>query len=174
MKTNLSPSSRKGEQFLMSRLQHPARAYFFWLVLLLAAGVTTVLVAACGGTASAPPAATAAPTATPTTAPTATSQPTSTTAPSLTPTKVVQVQIVENNGQYSFTPASLTVPKGAQVVWTNKSDAPHTVSSDSNAFGTTSNLMQNQTFMMTFNTAGTYAYHCNIHTYMKGTITVTP
>ncbi len=42
-----------------------------------------------------------------------------------------------------------------------------------NAFSTTSNLTQNQTFMFTFNTAGTFAYHCNIHTYMKATITVT-
>ncbi len=29
------------------------------------------------------------------------------------------------------------------------------------------------TFMFTFTTAGTFAYHCNIHPYMKATITVT-
>ncbi|GHO84986.1 cupredoxin domain-containing protein [Dictyobacter formicarum] len=105
------------------------------------------------------------------TQPTAT--PTSTMAASKTPAKVVQVKIVEKDDKYSFDPASITIPKGAQVVWTNTSDAPHTVTSDKNAFTASSNLTQNQTFMMTFNTAGTYAYHCSIHSYMKATITVT-
>jgi plastocyanin len=86
---------------------------------------------------------------------------------------MVQVKIVEKNEKYSFDPATVTVPKGTEVVWTNSTDAPHTVTSDTNAFGTTSNLTQNQTFMMVFNTAGTYAYHCNVHPYMKATIIVT-
>jgi plastocyanin len=87
--------------------------------------------------------------------------------------KVVQVKMVETNGKYSFEPASITIPKGGQVVWTNTSDAPHTVTSDTNAFTASSNVTQNQTFMMVFNTAGTYAYHCSIHSYMKATIVVT-
>jgi plastocyanin len=147
----------------------------------LLALVTTLLVAACGGSsgsstsqAATTPAPTAAATTAATTAPTpATSASTPTQAASTAPTKVVQVKIVEKNNQYSFDPASITVPKGAQVVWTNTSDAPHTVTSNDNTFNTPSNLMQNQTFMMVFNTTGTFAYHCAIHTYMKGTITVT-
>jgi len=149
----------------MNLLRQPIRMRWLWTVLSLALGATLILVA-CGGTASTPPAATA------TSAPTP--SPTATTATSPTPTQVVQVKIVEKNEKYSFEPSSITVPKGAQVVWTNGTDAPHTVTSDSNAFGTTSNLAQNQTFMMIFNTAGTYAYHCNIHPYMKATIIVTP
>jgi plastocyanin len=86
--------------------------------------------------------------------------------------QVIQVKVVEQNGMYAFEPATITIPKGAQVVWTNASDAPHSVTSDTNAFGTTSNLSTNQTFMKIFNTAGTYTYHCTIHPYMKGTITV--
>jgi plastocyanin len=63
---------------------------------------------------------------------------------------------------------------GTQVVWTNTTDAPHTVTSDTaGVFGTTGNLTTNQTFMFTFTTPGTFAYHCNIHPYMKATITVT-
>ena len=75
---------------------------------------------------------------------------------------------------YSFNPATLTIKVGTQVVWTNTTDAPHTVTSDmAGVFGTTGNLTQNHTFMFTFPSAGTFAYHCNVHPYMKATITVT-
>ncbi len=103
-------------------------------------------------------------------------QSTTGTTPTATPTtsaKEVQVKMVEQNDQYAFQPATLTIAKGTKVTWTNTSDAPHTVTSDSNAFTASSSLQQNQTFSMTFNTAGTYAYHCSIHPYMKATITVT-
>lgn len=93
--------------------------------------------------------------------------------PGTTSAKEVQVKMVEQNDQYAFQPATLTIAKGTKVTWTNTSDAPHTVTSDSNAFTASSSLQQNQTFSMTFNTAGTYAYHCSIHPYMKATITVT-
>lgn len=150
----------------MSWFQRPAHPRFLWITLLLAIAAPLLLVA-CGGTTSTSPSPTTVAIAT------AALQPTATTGFSPTPSKVVQVKMVEKNGQYSFEPATLTIPKGAQVVWTNSSDAPHTVTSDTNAFGASSNLTQNQTFMMVFNMAGTYTYHCSIHTYMKGTITVT-
>jgi plastocyanin len=130
------------------------RLRFFWMALSVAT-ITTLLLVACGGGGTTP-------------GPTATSQPTATATAT-----TVKVQIIEQNGKYSFSPAALTITKGTTVEWTNMSDAPHTVTSDTNAFSTTSNLTQNQTFMFTFNTAGTFAYHCNIHTYMKATITVT-
>ncbi len=133
-----------------------------WWTLSLAT-VAALLVAACGGGGTTT-------TSTPTPAPTATTaQPT----PSPTPT-VVQVKIVEANNMYSFNPATLTIKVGTQVVWTNTTDAPHTVTSDmAGVFGTIGNLTQNQTFMFTFTSAGTFAYHCNVHPYMKATITVT-
>ncbi len=145
----------------MDSFQRSAHRRCLWIALLLATAATLLLVA-CGETTGTSPS--------PTTV--ATLQPSPTTASSPTSTKVVQVKIVEKNGAYSFEPATLTLPKGAQVVWTNSSDAPHTVTSDTNAFGTTSNLTENKTFMAVFNTAGTYTYHCSIHSYMKGTITV--
>jgi pyruvate/2-oxoglutarate dehydrogenase complex dihydrolipoamide acyltransferase (E2) component len=73
---------------------------------------------------------------------------------------------------YAFLPSATTVPVGATVTWTDMSDAPHTVTSDSGAFGSGS-LNQNQTFQFTFSKAGTYNYHCSIHSYMHGAITVT-
>jgi plastocyanin len=154
----------------MKTLHTVTRTRMLWISLVLAT-IATLLLVACGETTqaqstnptSAPPAATATQGTAPTT------QPTTGTAPA----QVVQVKIVESNNQYSFQPSTITVPKGAQVVWTNNSDAPHTVTSDTNVFNTTSNLDQNATFKTIFATPGTYTYHCNIHPYMKGTITVT-
>ena len=70
--------------------------------------------------------------------------------------------------------ATLSIKMGTQVEWLNTSDAPHTVTSDAAGdFNSTSNITQNQTFKFTFTKAGTFPYHCNIHPYMKATITVT-
>jgi plastocyanin len=83
------------------------------------------------------------------------------------------IQMVENGGVYSFSPTSLTVTKGTKVTWTNKSDAPHTVTSDDNTFTSSETLKENDTFEATFNTAGTFKYHCKFHSNMIATITVT-
>jgi plastocyanin len=72
---------------------------------------------------------------------------------------------------FAFSPATLTVAVGSTVTWTNKDASSHTVTSDTEVFNS-GGMSQNATFSYTFNTAGTYAYHCIIHTYMKGTIIV--
>jgi len=82
------------------------------------------------------------------------------------------VKIVEKNEKYSFQPATLNIKVGTIVMWTNTSDAPHTVTSDTGAFNTANPISKGQNFMFTFTTAGTFAYHCNIHPYMKATIVV--
>jgi plastocyanin len=80
---------------------------------------------------------------------------------------------------FAFVPVSVTVPAGTMVIWTNQDSAPHQVISDATplfsngAIFTSSQLNQGQTFSFTFNNAGTYLYHCGIHPFMKGTITVT-
>jgi plastocyanin len=140
--------------------------YLLWITVLVLVASGTILLAACGETGT----NTGASTPTPTSG-------TNTGASTPTPTSgggnTFQVKMVENNGVYSFDPTTLTVPKGTTVVWTNKSDAPHTVTSDTNAFAASSNVSENQTFQMVFATAGTYTYHCSIHPNMKATITVT-
>jgi plastocyanin len=163
------------EEFVMRTYLswRPGRLRLLWVGLVIAA-VATVLLAACGGgggaaTTATPTATTAQPTTQPTTAPTPTTAATTTTTASNT----VKVQIVENNNVYSFSPAAISITKGTQIVWTNTSDAPHTVTSDTGAFNASKTLMQNDTFTMTFTTAGTFSYHCSIHTYMKAAITVT-
>ncbi len=74
--------------------------------------------------------------------------------------------------QYAFTPGSITVAVGDRVSWTNKTDAPHTVTSDGGGPLNSATEQQNQTFSFTFTTPGTFAYHCSVHPYMHGTVVV--
>ena len=72
---------------------------------------------------------------------------------------------------FAFTPKEMTVKAGATVLWTNKDDIPHTVTSDSNAFAS-SVLDSNQNFQFTFANAGKFTYFCRLHPKMTGVITV--
>lgn len=126
----------------------------------LLATLAVLILAACGGTTS-------------TSAPSQSTPATSATSSS-TSTNSVEIKIVENNGQYAFSPATVKIVKGTKIVWTNTTDATHTITPDTaTAFTGSSNLTQKQTYSLVINTAGTYAYHCDIHSYMKATITVT-
>ncbi|HEU4783313.1 MAG TPA: plastocyanin/azurin family copper-binding protein [Ktedonobacterales bacterium] len=139
-----------------------ARGIPWWSGILLA-GI--LLLAGCGTTTSGGTNANTA------TAPTSTAAPAGTTSYN---SSVAQVKISETNDKYGFAPATLTVAKGTRVEWSNASDAPHTVTSDS---GTTlaSNIISPSggTFDFTFTQPGTYTYHCTVHPYMKGSIVVT-
>jgi plastocyanin len=73
---------------------------------------------------------------------------------------------------FAFSPATITVPVGTKVTWTNQDPATHTVTSDTGAFDS-KNLTTGGTFSFTFNQAGSFAYHCAIHTRMVATIVVT-
>jgi plastocyanin len=73
---------------------------------------------------------------------------------------------------FAFDPGSLRAEAGQSVTWTNQDDAPHTVTADDGAFDS-GNLAGGEEFSFTFDQAGTFAYHCNIHQSMKGTVTVT-
>lgn len=70
---------------------------------------------------------------------------------------------------FSFTPATLTVKKGATVTWTNNDSVPHQIKS---ATFNSDRLGQGQNFSFTFNDAGTFNYICSIHPSMTGKIIV--
>ena len=72
---------------------------------------------------------------------------------------------------FAFSPASLTVAVGAKVTWTNTDAVGHTVTADNGSFGS-QRLATGSAFSRTFSKAGTYAYHCAIHSYMTATIVV--
>jgi plastocyanin len=73
---------------------------------------------------------------------------------------------------FAFAPASLSVRLGTRVTFTNRDGATHTVTADNGLFNS-GNLASNQSYSFTFMGAGSFAYHCRIHPYMTGTITVT-
>jgi plastocyanin len=82
------------------------------------------------------------------------------------------VSIKESDDRYAYTPKTVYVNVGDSVTWTNDSDATHTVDSDSGTELARDDLTEGQTFEHTFNATGTFAYHCDIHDYMKGTVVV--
>ena len=130
-----------------------------------------VFLAACGGD-----------TGTGGTTPTAGTTPTvgTTSTPAATATQAGNTQtvmiITDSNGSFAFSPASLTIKAGTTVTWKNTTAAPHTVTSDDGkSFDSGSAnpiAAQSGTFSFTFTTAGTFAYHCAIHPFMKATIVV--
>jgi plastocyanin len=75
-------------------------------------------------------------------------------------------------GDNFFSPMAITIQQGATLVWTDNGNNPHTVTSDTGAFGS-SQLSRGQTFSFRFTTAGTFPYHCLVHGQaMSGTVTV--
>jgi len=70
-------------------------------------------------------------------------------------------------------PATTTVKKGSVVKWYNQDGYTHTVTSDDGTSFDSGNLDAGGTFSYTANTAGSFAYHCKIHSNMKATLVVT-
>lgn len=70
-----------------------------------------------------------------------------------------------------FSPSNVTVAVGATVTWLNNDGAKHTVTADNASFDS-GTLNAGLSFVHTFTTAGTFAYGCDFHGNMRGTITV--
>ncbi len=75
---------------------------------------------------------------------------------------------------YTFGPAKVTVKKGSKVTWTNQDGVEHDISPDKTTteFKKSELLGKGKSYSVTFNTVGTYTYHCGPHPYMKGTVEV--
>ena len=72
---------------------------------------------------------------------------------------------------FAFTPATITIPVGAKVTWTNKGEITHNVVSTDKSIRSQA-LDTDDKFTFTFTQAGTYSYVCSIHPRMKGTVVV--
>ncbi len=81
----------------------------------------------------------------------------------------VQVSIFN----YKFDPATLTVPAGTTVTWTNKDEIPHTVMSSDKGFKGSGGLDTGDSYSYTFDKPGSYEYYCTLHPFMKGKVVVT-
>jgi plastocyanin len=73
---------------------------------------------------------------------------------------------------FAFTPGTIEISAGTTVTWTNNDSAPHTVTDDDGAFQS-GKMDQGATFSFTFDTPGTYTYHCEYHANMTATVIVT-
>ena len=73
---------------------------------------------------------------------------------------------------FAFVPATLTVPVGSTVTWTNHDEEPHTVAANDGSFHSPG-LDTQGTYSFTFRTPGTFDYICSIHPFMHGTVVVT-
>jgi plastocyanin len=134
-------------------------------LVLLALGAL-VLLAACGG--GAPSGSGSTPTSATGTTPTATTAASNGQAVTIT---------TDSSGSFAFSPTTLTIKVGTKVTWTNMTQAGHTVTSDDGkSFDSGIShpiAASGGTYSFTFTKAGTFPYHCQIHPFMKATITVT-
>jgi plastocyanin len=73
--------------------------------------------------------------------------------------------------QMRFNPPILTVRRGDRVVWVNKDLVPHTVSATSKAFESHS-IAPNASWNYVARTRGNFAYGCEFHPTMHGTLIV--
>ncbi len=85
------------------------------------------------------------------------------------------VTIVEPSGQpaenWHFEPRELRVASGTKVTWTNTGATFHTVTTDDAGKTFDSHVVNpRETFAFTFDKAGTYPYHCDLHPWMKGNV----
>jgi plastocyanin len=73
---------------------------------------------------------------------------------------------------YIYKPASLTVPKGTTVSFTNRDSTPHTATSKESGLFESGSIDTGKTAKVTLEETGTFAYYCLFHPFMKGTIVV--
>jgi len=88
-------------------------------------------------------------------------------APSGEASKSEKVEIVE----FTYQPDPVVVQVDGKVIWQNQDTAPHTATADDGSFDT-GTIEKGKLGSATFKEAGTFAYFCEIHPTMKGTVEV--
>jgi plastocyanin len=104
--------------------------------------------------------------------PTAASEPTRPVAPETaaapqTTARPLNVRIVD----FEYTPKRATVPVGTEVTWKNTDTSNHTVTFDESGKDL-GNQPPGASKRFTFAKAGEFAYHCDFHPNMHGTVVV--
>jgi plastocyanin len=81
----------------------------------------------------------------------------------------VNVSIVD----FAFSPTTVKAAMGSTVTWTNTGAANHTSTQDDPLdLWVTGTITPSHSASTTLTAAGTYAYHCSIHTFMTGKVKV--
>ena len=61
---------------------------------------------------------------------------------------------------------------GDVITWTNGDPVPHKVGLDDGSCAMSANITTDAPKSLVFNVAGSYPFHCAVHSGMKGTITI--
>lgn len=72
---------------------------------------------------------------------------------------------------FAFGNGEIRVPRGTRVTWVNCDAEAHTSTSDGTGWDS-GLLAPNATYSRTFEQAGSFAYHCEPHPFMTGTVVV--
>jgi len=88
-------------------------------------------------------------------------------APSGEASKSEKVNIIE----FTYQPDPVVVQVGGKVIWQNQDTAPHTATADDDSWDT-GTIEKGKIGSETFKEAGTFAYFCEIHPDMRGTVEV--
>ena len=133
------------ESVMLINVSHAPRVF---------AGLMVLALAACGGNNS---------TMSPTT-------PTQTTSGSNSATVTIPASSgVYGSGMSTFSPGTVTISVGGSVTWKNNDAVTHTTTSDSPGWDQT--VTAGSSVTQTFMTAGTFPYHCRLHS-MSGIVIV--
>jgi len=144
------------------------------IIALLALLAGALAASACGGGSKtkATPAATS-----PAVTPKATAQATKTAATPKATTQATQAAATPgaqgasvDAKNFAFEPKTVTIKVGQTVTWTNQDSVTHTVTGDGGI--SSGDLSKGKSYSKTFDTAGTFNYHCSIHPSMTGQVIV--
>ncbi|HEV7482980.1 MAG TPA: cupredoxin domain-containing protein [Solirubrobacterales bacterium] len=73
---------------------------------------------------------------------------------------------------YIYKPATIAVPKGTTVTFTNQDSTAHTATSKESGVFESGPIETGKSARVTLDTSGTFTYYCLFHPFMKGTIVV--
>lgn len=73
---------------------------------------------------------------------------------------------------FAFAPATFSVKSGGEVTVTNADAAAHTFTADDKSFDS-KEIAEGKSATVRISGHGAVAFHCEIHDYMKGTVTIT-
>src|SRR5258708_25905637 len=76
-----------------------------------------------------------------------------------------------NIAKFAFAPKEITVAPGTKIVWTNRDETPHTVTSNDKSFAS-KGLDTDDKFEHTFASEGDFSYICTVHPFMTGVVHV--
>ena len=76
-----------------------------------------------------------------------------------------------NITKFTFVPKEITIAPGTKIIWTNRDETPHTVTSNDKSFAS-KGLDTDDKFEHTFSSEGDFGYICTVHPFMTGVVHV--